>query len=76
VQHVTETSFSPFPFGFFFPENMGAFSDEHGERFHHDISQTEKWYSGKWSANILADCCWSLVRERGTGENKRHKKTK
>jgi hypothetical protein len=53
-----------------------AISDEHGERFHHDIFQIKKWYSGKWSANILADCCWSLVRETGTGENNRHKKTK
>jgi hypothetical protein len=25
---------------------------------------------------FLADCCWSLVRESGTEENKRHKKMK
>jgi len=55
---------------------MGAVSDKHGERFQHCISQNEKLYSGKWSANILADCCWSLVRKTGTGENKRHQKTK
>jgi hypothetical protein len=30
VYHVTETSFSAFPFGFF-PVNMAAVSDEHGE---------------------------------------------
>jgi len=26
----------------FFPENFGAESDEHGERFHQDISTMEK----------------------------------
>ncbi|UYV82366.1 K02A2.6-like [Cordylochernes scorpioides] len=28
----------------FFPDNLGAFSDEHGERFHQDISIMEKRY--------------------------------
>ena len=26
----------------FFPDNLGAVSDEHGERFHQDISALEK----------------------------------
>jgi hypothetical protein len=33
----------------FFPENLGAVSDEHEERFHQDISNMEKRYQGKWS---------------------------
>jgi len=33
----------------FFPENCGAVSDEHGERFHQDISSMEKRYQGKWN---------------------------
>ena len=28
----------------FFPDNLGAVSDEHGERFHQDISALEKRY--------------------------------
>ena len=28
----------------FFPENCGEVSDEHGERFHEDISSKEKRY--------------------------------
>jgi hypothetical protein len=28
----------------FFPENCGAVSDEHGERFHQDISSMKKRY--------------------------------
>ncbi|UYV76679.1 hypothetical protein LAZ67_14001721, partial [Cordylochernes scorpioides] len=29
-----------------FPDNLGAVSDEHGERFHQDISSMEKQYQG------------------------------
>ena len=52
----------------FFPENMGAVSNEHGERFHQDISQIEKKYSTKWSLYMLADYCCSLIRETPTGK--------
>jgi hypothetical protein len=55
---------------------MGAVSDEESEMFHHNISHTEKRYSGKWSPIILADCCWSPTKETPTGENKRQKKKK
>ena len=56
----------------FFPNNMGDVSDEHGERFHQDISVIEKRYQGKFSPNMLADYCWSLQREdEDTTGNKR-----
>jgi hypothetical protein len=41
----------------FFPENLGAVSDEHGERFLQDIYNMEKQYQGKWSLSMLADYC-------------------
>lgn len=44
----------------FFPQNLGAVSDEHGERFHQVISNMEKRYQDKWSPNMLADYCWTL----------------
>lgn len=47
----------------FFPPNLGAVSDEHGERFHQDILIMEKRYQGKWSPNMLADYCWNLKRD-------------
>jgi hypothetical protein len=47
----------------FFPENLGAVSDEHGERFHQDTSNMEKRYQGKWSLSMLADYCWTLKRD-------------
>ena len=31
----------------FFPNNLGDFSDEHGERFHQDLALIEESYSGK-----------------------------
>ena len=44
----------------FFSENLGEFSDEHGERFHQDILATEKRHQGKWTSSMLADYCWTL----------------
>jgi len=38
-----------------FPEICGAVSDEHGERFHQDISSMEKRYQGKWNCAMLAN---------------------
>jgi len=46
----------------FSPENCSAVSEEHGERFHQDISSMEKRYQGKWNCAMLADCCWTLAR--------------
>jgi hypothetical protein len=47
----------------FFPENLGTVSDQHGERFHQDISNMEKRYQGNWSLSMLDDCCWALKRD-------------
>ncbi|KZC14158.1 hypothetical protein WN55_06561 [Dufourea novaeangliae] len=45
----------------FFPRNLSHVSDEHGERFHHDISKMEKRYQGKDLSAMLADYCWTLM---------------
>ena len=42
-----------------------------GERFYPDISEYEKTYSEKWSPNMLADCCWSLIRATLRGKRRR-----
>ena len=60
----------------FFAENCGAVSDEHGERFHQDISSMEKRYQGKWSCAMLADYCCTLARDGPTMEYKRQAKRK
>ena len=46
-----------------FPENLGALSDEQGERFHQDIKEIEEWYQGRWDAVMLADYCLSIKRD-------------
>jgi hypothetical protein len=55
---------------------MGDVSNEHGKRFYQDISQMGKKYSGKWSPNIMADYCLSLIRATPSGEYKRQEKKK
>ena len=47
----------------FLRENLGNASDEHGERFHQDISLIEKGFKGKWNTGMLADYCWNLTKD-------------
>jgi hypothetical protein len=37
----------------FFPENLRSVSNEHGQRFHQDISTMEELYQGKLSSRML-----------------------
>lgn len=60
----------------FFPANLGAFSDEHGERFHKDIAKIEKSYKGKNQAHMLAQYCWSICRHKSQDNYKRKSTTK
>ena len=41
----------------FFPENLGAVSDEQGERFHQDIRTMEIRYQGRWDPAMMGDYC-------------------
>lgn len=59
-----------------FPDNLGAVSDEHGERFHQDISVMESRYQGRWSAAMLADYCWNLHRDAPNAEHRRKSTSK
>ena len=60
----------------FFPENLGAVSDEHGERFHQEITTIEKRYQGKWIPTMLADYCRILKRETASTLYKRNPENK
>jgi hypothetical protein len=59
----------------FFPENLGAVSDEHGERVHQDISAMEKRYQGQWNARMLADYCWMQKRDVPDAKHRRKSTT-
>lgn len=47
----------------FFPENLGDFSDEQGERFHQDMAAMERRYQGRWNEGMMSDYCWFLTRD-------------
>ncbi|KAI6651195.1 hypothetical protein LOD99_14547 [Oopsacas minuta] len=47
----------------FSPENLGAVSDEQGERFHQDIQEMETRYQGFWNEGMMSDYCWRLFRD-------------
>ena len=47
----------------FFPLNLGALSNENGERFHQDITKMERNYQGKWNPSMMGDLCWMLLRD-------------
>lgn len=46
----------------FFPANLGAFSDEHGERFHQEIAIIEKRFKGKDLVSMIFEYMWYLCR--------------
>ena len=47
----------------FFQENLGDFSEEHGERFHQDIEPMERRYKGHRDSATMGDYIWSLIRQ-------------
>lgn len=46
-----------------FPDNLGNYSEEQGERFHQDLKVMEERYQGRWDCHMMADYCWSLKRD-------------
>ena len=47
----------------FFRPNLGALSDEHGERFHPEITKMESNYQGKWNPGMIGHFCRMLLRD-------------
>ena len=47
----------------FFPPSLGVVSDEHGERFHQDITKMGSNYQGKWNPSMMGDFFWMLLRD-------------
>jgi hypothetical protein len=46
-----------------FKENLGHYSEEHGERFHQDIRSFEERYKGQYNESMMGDYIWNLLRE-------------
>ena len=47
----------------YFSENLGALSEEQGERFHQDIKIMEKRYQGRSNVHMTADYCWCFMSD-------------
>ena len=47
----------------FFPPNLGEVSDEHGERFHQDITKMDSNYQGKWWETSAGCSCVTSRRQ-------------
>ena len=46
-----------------FPDNMGDYSEKQGELFHQDIRIMEERYQGRWDHHMMADYCWTSIRD-------------
>jgi hypothetical protein len=55
----------------YFAENLGAVSEEQGERFHQVIREMERRYQGRWNVNMMAEYCWTLRRDKSQAAHKR-----
>ena len=58
-----------------FKENMGAYSEEQGKRFHQDILDFEHRYQGQYNENMMGDHIWSLFLERNLQYTRKSRKT-
>jgi hypothetical protein len=59
----------------YFPPNLGAVSEQQGERFHQDLKDVERRYQGRWDVNMMADYCWSIARDDPSREHPRTSRT-
>ena len=59
-----------------FPGNLGAVSEEQGERFHQDIREMERRYQGHWNTSMLADYAWCLKRDEPSALHNRKSGTR
>ena len=46
-----------------FKENMGANSEEQGERFHQDILYFVRRYQEQYNERMVGDYIWELIQE-------------
>ena len=46
-----------------FPENLGAVSAKQVERFYQDIKVIEQQYQSRWDTHMMADYCWTIMRD-------------
>ena len=55
-------------------DNMGAYSEEQGERFHQDIQIFERRYQGQYSESMMGDYVWNVIRDSDCQHHRRAKR--
>ncbi|GFY13667.1 uncharacterized protein TNCV_4960371 [Trichonephila clavipes] len=75
VLYVPKIQFSQLHLDFFH-KNCGAVSNEHGERFYQDIVAMECRYQDRWDESMLAEYCWTVIRDTLASTYKRQYKRK
>ena len=58
-----------------FKENLGDFSEEHGECFHQDVLLLERRYKGAYNENMMGDFVRSLVLDCEFQHRRKFRKT-
>ena len=58
-----------------FKENLGAYLEELGERFHQNIKDFESRYQGQYNKNMMEDYIWGLIRESDLEYRRKSRKT-
>src|SRR6218665_1063894 len=58
-----------------FKDNMGAYSEEQGERFHQDILDFKRRLQGQYNENMMGDYIWGLLRESDLQYTHKSRKT-
>lgn len=46
-----------------FPDNLGKYSDEHGEKFHQNMFAIESRFNNRFHTIMLGEYCWNLLRD-------------
>jgi hypothetical protein len=59
----------------FFPDNLGAVSDEHLVRFNQDISALRKRYQGQRNGKMFSVYCWKMKRDVPDAKYRRNSRT-
>jgi hypothetical protein len=60
----------------YFPEYLGAVTEEQGERFHQDINEMETRHQRRWNVNMTGDYYWLLHRDDPQATYNKRKSTK
>ena len=58
-----------------FIKNLGAYFEEHGERFHQDIKDFESRYQGQYNKNMMGDYMKELILEGNLKYRRKSRKT-